>query len=42
MELVSVWYNLSDVQTEEMVNDSLSSMRFCGLKLEDTVPDIVH
>jgi len=39
MQLVSIWYNLSDVQTEEMVNDSLSTMRFCGLALEDSVPD---
>lgn len=39
MQLVSIWYNLSDVQTEEMVNDSLSVMKFCGLKLEDSVPD---
>ena len=39
MQLISVWYNLSDVQTEEMVNDSLSMMKFCGLSLEDPVPD---
>ena len=39
MQLISVWYNLSDVQTEEMVNDSLSAMRFCGLNIEDDVPD---
>ena len=39
MQLVSIWYNLSDVQTEEQVNDSLSVMKFCGLKLEDEVPD---
>ena len=28
MQLISIWYNLSDVQTEAMVNDSLSAMRF--------------
>ncbi|MXV38000.1 hypothetical protein GO491_04815 [Flavobacteriaceae bacterium Ap0902] len=39
MQLVSIWYNLSDVQTEETCNDSLSVMKFCGLALEDSVPD---
>ncbi len=39
MQLVGVWYNLSDVQIEEMTNDSLSVMKFCGLNLEDPVPD---
>ena len=39
MQLISVWYNLSDVKTEETVSDSLSLMCFCGLKLEDDVPD---
>lgn len=39
MQLISIWYNLSDVQTEAMVNDSLSAMRFCDLSIEDSVPD---
>jgi len=39
MQLISIWYNLSDVQTEAMVNDSLSAMRFCNLSIEDSVPD---
>ena len=39
MQLISVWYNLSDVQTEEMVNENLSMMKFCDLALEDPVPD---
>lgn len=39
MLLVGIWYDLSDERTEEMVNDSLSTMRFCGLRLEDNVPD---
>ena len=39
MQLISIWYGFSDVQTEEMVNDSLSMMKFCGLSLEDNVPD---
>lgn len=39
MQLISIWYNLSDVQTEAMVNDSLIAMRFCDLSIEDSVPD---
>lgn len=39
MLLVGTWYNLSDERTEDMVNDSLSAMKFCGLRIEDTVPD---
>jgi IS5 family transposase len=32
-------YNLSDEQTEFMIRDRLSFMRFLDLRLEDTVPD---
>lgn len=39
MQLISIWYDLSDVATEDMVNDSISAMRFCGLHIEDSVPD---
>ena len=39
MQLISTWYDLSDVQTEAMVDDSLSAMRFCDLSIEDSVPD---
>lgn len=39
MLLVGVWNNLSDVQLEEHLNDSLSAMKFCGMQLEDNVPD---
>ena len=39
MALLQTWYNLSDYGVEEQVNDSLSCMRFCGLQLEDEVPD---
>ena len=39
MTLLQTWYNLSDYGIEEQVNDSLSCMRFCGLDLEDEVPD---
>jgi len=38
MMLISEWYDLSDTQTESMVNDSLSAMKFCGLTIEDSVP----
>ncbi|MDR0619793.1 MAG: IS5 family transposase [Bacteroidales bacterium] len=39
MLLLGIWYDLSDERVEEMVNDSLSAMRFCGLNIEDNVPD---
>ena len=39
MPLLQPWYNLSDYGIEEQGNDTLSFMRFCGLKLEDDVPD---
>lgn len=39
MLLIGIWNNLSDERTELYVNDSLSAMRFCGLELEDFVPD---
>lgn len=39
MLLIGVWNNLSDERTETLVNDSLSAMKFCGLALEDQVPD---
>ena len=38
MHLISKWYRLSDTQTEAMVYDSISALRFCGLTLEDSVP----
>lgn len=38
MLLISEWYELSDTQTESMVNDSLSAMKFCDLTIEDSVP----
>lgn len=38
MMLISEWYGLSDTQTESMVNDSLSAMKFCNLTIEDDVP----
>jgi transposase, IS5 family len=40
MLLLSVWNgSLSDRAVEELVNENLSAMRFCGLTLEDCVPD---
>ena len=39
MLLLQTWYHLSDYGVEEQVNDSLSSMHFCGLQLEDEFPD---
>ena len=33
MQLVPVWYGLSDVQVEEMANENPSVMRFLGLSL---------
>ncbi len=38
MYLISIWYDISDAQTEAMVNDSLSTMKFCNLKIEDDIP----
>lgn len=39
MQLLQIWYNLSDPGVEDYINDSLGAMRFCGLQLEDSVPD---
>ena len=39
MSLLGIWYDLSDRALEERVNDSISFSRFCGLSLEDPVPD---
>ena len=39
MSLLQTWYNLSDYEVEDRVNDSLSFMHFVGLTIEDSVPD---
>ncbi|XOD68206.1 MAG: transposase [Flavobacteriales bacterium Tduv] len=39
MMLLSHWYNLSDVGTEELVKESFSCMSFCGFRLEDQIPN---
>jgi len=37
--LLQQWYNLSDVELENCLQDRLSFVRFCGLTLEGSVPD---
>ena len=39
MELMRVWYGLSDGEIEEQVNDRLSFSRFAGLGMDEDVPD---
>ncbi|MBK9449874.1 MAG: transposase [Bacteroidetes bacterium] len=39
MSLLGIWYGLSDRELEDHVNDSISFTRFCGLSLEDSIPD---
>lgn len=39
MLLIGIWYDLSDREVEEMANENLSAMKFCGLQLENEVPD---
>lgn len=39
MMLLQTWYNLSDYDVEEQVNDRISFNRFVGIGLEDSVPD---
>ena len=39
IELLRVWYGLSDEGVEEMVNDRISSSRFVGLSLAEPAPD---
>lgn len=39
MLLIGIWYDLSDRDVEDMVNENLSAMKFCGLQLENNVPD---
>lgn len=37
--LLAQWYNLSDPQTEEAVNDRISFRRFVGLSMDEFAPD---
>ena len=39
IELMRVWYGLSDGEIEEQVNDRLSFTRFAGLDMDEDVPD---
>jgi IS5 family transposase len=39
MWLLPTRYHLSDVGVEDMVPDTMSANAFCGLRVEDTVPD---
>lgn len=39
MLLPGIWYDLSDEKVDESVNENLSMMHFCGLNIEDNVPD---
>lgn len=39
MQLLATWYNLSDGEVEDQVNDRYSFSHFVGLHAEDPVPD---
>ena len=39
MCLLQSWYGLSDYEVEDIINDSLSFSYFCGMTIEQTVPD---
>ncbi len=39
MQLISVWFHLSDVRTEEFIKDRIRFTAFCGLDREDAVLD---
>lgn len=39
MLLLQTWYGLSDYQVEEEVNDRLTFSKFCGLSMDNSVPD---
>ena len=39
MLLLQTWYGLSDYQVEEEVNDRITFSKFCGLSMDDSVPD---
>lgn len=39
MELLRVWYGLSDGEVEDLVNDRLSFSRFAGFSIEEVIPD---
>ncbi|MGI2298307.1 IS5 family transposase [Candidatus Cardinium hertigii] len=39
MLLLEQWYGLSDYQVEEEVNDRITFSRFCGISMDNSVPD---
>jgi transposase, IS5 family len=39
MMRLQTWNHLSELGVEDMVDDTLSANVFCGLRVEDTVPD---
>lgn len=39
MLLLQFWYGLSDVSVEENVRDRISFSRFCGISMDEEVPD---
>ncbi|MGI2262251.1 IS5 family transposase [Candidatus Cardinium hertigii] len=39
MLLLQTWYSLSDYQVEEEVNDRITFSRFCGISMDNSVPD---
>lgn len=39
MLLLETWYGLSDYQVEEEVNDRITFSRFCGISMDNSVPD---
>ncbi|MCY4216470.1 MAG: transposase [Flavobacteriaceae bacterium] len=38
MQLISVWFHLSDVRTEDFIKDSIGFTASCDLDMEDIVP----
>ena len=39
MTLLQTWYNLSDYEVEDQVNDRISFSRFVGISMDGSVPD---
>ena len=37
--LIGIWNELSDERCEDFINELVSVVRFCGLALEDSIPD---
>ncbi|MDE0470311.1 MAG: transposase [Ekhidna sp.] len=39
MLLTGIWYDLSDMDIEDMVSENLEAMIFCHVRIEDEVSD---